>query len=556
MEGESPTRAAVRRFSLQLWGALALILVALTVAVIALARGQLLAAETAAARAQFATEARAAQALRTTRVAEWRRRVDLLATRPRLHAALEDDALDLLYLVARDELREVLHTRDAPAGRFHRFLAPDGRVLPPPPELSCGELPAGWSAAAPTPQPGWQLWIDPRDPGQAWELITTPFYSTSDRRLLGSLLVGMPVPPPETGYWVAGRLHAPGLSATEAADLAQTLTREPPPWPDLRVVTLHGEPHFVSIEPLDSTGSAWKIHRASLAPWAARQRTLTLSLVAAGLGACLTALAVASWTSRRFAARFGRAVQRHEAQRARRVRVERNLEHTREERDRAARFAADASHQLKTPVAVLRSDLEELAAQPDFPAARLSHIDALVRSTENLGQIIDDLLLLARLDAGLIAAGEAVTDVDQLLAQALDDCSVYPGAESLTLENPPVTAARVRAEPRHVALIVQCLLENAVKYSPAGATLRTAVLDGGETWRIRFTNPSAVPLPELGDADRLFDRFHRGNAAHDRPGYGLGLSLARQLARLHGGDVRLVAVAEHSATFEVELRKA
>lgn len=556
MDGASPTRAAVRRFSLQLWAALAVILVALTVVVIALARAQLLAAETGAARAQFATEARAAHALRTTRVAEWRRRVDLLATRPRLHAALEDDALDLLYVVARDELREVLDTRNPQPGAFHRFLTSDRQVLPPPPHLACGALPSGWSAEHAPQAHGWQLWVDPSDSSRAWELIITPFYSTSDRRHLGSLLVGVPVPTPDTGYWVGGRLHAPPLSAAAAADLARVLTEAPPPWNDLRLVTLDGEEHLVAVDPLDAVGSAWELHRAPLAPLAARQRALTIYLVAAGLGACLLALAAARWTSGRFATRFGRAVQRHEVQRARRLRVERHLEHTREERDRAARFAADASHQLKTPVAVLRSNLEELAAQPDFPPDRSGEIDAMVQGTENLGRIIDDLLLLARLDAGLIAAGDAVTEVDQLLPAALDDCSTYPGAHALTIPSPPPSGAKVRANPRHVALIAQCLLENAVKYSPAGAALVTQIVPGDGTWRIRFTNPSAVPLPDLAHADRLFDRFNRGAAAGDHPGYGLGLSLARQLARLHGGDVRLVDVADGNATFEIELRQA
>lgn len=555
----SPARVQSRRFSRRLWGTLAALAVSAVVLAVWLARAQLLAAETDAARLRFAADAGAARALRSARAAELQRRLDFLATRPRLHAALEDDALDLLYPVAFDELGTFLAGRTlATPGVFYRFLDAEGRELAPS-GVPAGEMPAGFAAALdafrPTGGPLWRIWIDPRDPVRAWEVTAAPLQSTETRRPLGALLVAVPSAEPDTAYWVDGRLHAPQLRAAESAALAAAIRLAPPAPDELRAVDLDGAPFLVAFHALDAPASAWEIRRASLAPLRARQAGLTRRILLVGLAGCALAALAVGWISARFGASFGHVALRLDVQRRRRERAETRLELTQEERDRAARFAADASHQLKTPVAVLRAGLDELAAVPAFPAERRGDLADLVRQTERLGQIVDDLLLLARLDAGLVPATGATADLGALLARALDDASAYPGADRVSFAHQAPRTAHAIGEPRHLALVLQSLLENAVKYSRADTTVTVSLEDSAGEWRVRVANVSTLPIPEWAH-ERIFERFHRGPSAGAETGHGLGLSLARQLARLHGGEVRLASSTAEATVFEVRLRRA
>lgn len=560
MSVASPARAEARSFSRRLWIALVGLVAAATALAVWLARAQLLAAETEAARLRFVAESAAAGALRSARVTELQRHLDHLATRPRLHAALEDDALDLLYPVAFDELRDFFRTRPAGAkGNFHRFLDAAGREIPPAGAPS-GELPEGFavelSAFRPDARAFWRLWIDPRDPARAWEIAAAPLFSQEDHRPLGALLVGTPlVADSAVAYWSDHRLHAPGLAPAVHAALAAALLRAPPSAGEVRALALSGAPQLLSFQPAAADAAVWEIRFAPLAPVQARQSALTRRILAVGALVGLATALASVWISARFAARFGRVAQRHDAQRRRRERVESRLEITQEERDRAARFAADASHQLKTPVAILRAGLDELGAAPDFPREREDELADLVRQTDRLSHIVDDLLLLARLDAGLIPASATPVGLDDLLARALDDASACPGAEQLVFTRRGLHGASALGDARHFALALQSLLENAVKYSRPATTILATVSDGGEAWIVGVDNVSTTPVPaEL--RERIFERFHRGASAGAAPGYGLGLSLARMLVRLHGGDVRLASSDATLTRFELTLRKA
>ncbi|MBI5424451.1 MAG: sensor histidine kinase [Opitutae bacterium] len=560
MSVASPARAEARSFSRRLWAALVVLVGLATALAVWLARAQLLAAETQSARLRFATESAAASALRAARAAELQHHLDRLATRPRLHAALEDDALDLLYPVALDELRDFFLPRGAaPTGGFHRFLDAAGHEIPPA-GVPCGELPAGFAAELtafrPTDRALWRLWIDPRDPDRAWEITAAPFFSHEDRRRLGALLIGAPLAAGDAvAYWSADRLHAPALPPAARADLVAALRRTPPVANEVRALDLAGVSQLLAFQPAAADAAAWEIRLAPLAPLQARQAALTRRIVAVGALVGLAGVLASGWISARFAVRFGRVAQRHDAQRRRRERVESRLEITQEERDRAARFAADASHQLKTPVAILRAGLDEFGAAADFPREREAELADLVRQTERLGHIVDDLLLLARLDAGLVPAIAAPVDLDDLLDRALDDASACPGAEQLVFARQGLHGARALGDARHYALALQSLLENAVKYSRPATTVHVSVLDGGETWIVCVDNVSAAPVPaEL--RERIFERFHRGPSAGSAAGYGLGLSLARLLARLHGGEVRLAGSDATRTRFELTLRKA
>ncbi len=554
------------------------VIIALLVAAgIALARHQLQDTQAVEAARGFSAEFAAGQALRSLRLDTLADRARALADRPRIHAAFEDDALDLLYLAAGDELRDLLDSTPAPTparagpmrARFYRFLDAAGRIIAPPADaIAPGEATAAELAAIAPARlgraPGYGVVITAAPDGGtlATELLALPINSRADGHRLGVLVLGFDAAPEPHSFapsfeadaavaalWIEGRLHAPSLDPVQRADLALALApRLAAAAPDLDTtlerteIPLAGRLYRLVHHTLNPGQGYPLVHEVRLAPLdglRARQSAVTWQISAAGVFLVLAGMGVSGLFTARFSGWFGRFALESEAQRELRAEVESRLDLTAAELERAGRFAADASHQLKTPVAVLRLGLQELAAAPAFPDAQHGEVDDLIRQTDRLAHILETLLLLSKLDAGLLRARPASLDLADLAAVALDDLGALPSADHLALENTLTGPLLVRGEIRQLALVLQNLLENAAKYNHPGGRVSLSAETLPDEVRLLVANTAPAPVP--ADAwERIFERFHRGAAAGDVPGYGLGLNLARHLARLHGGDVRLV----------------
>jgi two-component system, OmpR family, heavy metal sensor histidine kinase CusS len=203
----------------------------------------------------------------------------------------------------------------------------------------------------------------------------------------------------------------------------------------------------------------------------------------------------------------------------------------------AARFSADASHQLKTPVAVLRAGLEYVRDLENLePEARLE-MESLLQQVRRLSGLIQDLLLLARTDARRLKLESKPVDLADLAAFGLDDLETLAD-DRLVIEHDIQGPLEVLADPAHVAMVVQNLIENAAKYTPAGGTVRITAGKVGSTVRFSVANTGPA-LPET-DREGIFERFRRGSMVGEaQSGHGLGLNIARELARAHGGDLVL-----------------
>jgi signal transduction histidine kinase len=216
-------------------------------------------------------------------------------------------------------------------------------------------------------------------------------------------------------------------------------------------------------------------------------------------------------------------------------------------------FVADASHQLRTPLAALQLRLENL--QSDLPpttgegtdsALALDDIDAALAETARLARIVDGLLVLARADS---AAGTNATEVVELagvLRSRLATWEPIAAEHGVHIDAEPVDL-RVRAAPDALAQVLDNLIANAIDASPPGGRVRIIAGIADHTpdeSRDRVEVHVVDEGPGLSDEqrDRAFDRFWR---AHPAPsalgGTGLGLAIARQLARSGGGDVELRA---------------
>ncbi|MET8223190.1 HAMP domain-containing sensor histidine kinase [Streptomyces sp. NPDC005301] len=212
-----------------------------------------------------------------------------------------------------------------------------------------------------------------------------------------------------------------------------------------------------------------------------------------------------------------------------------------EAEQRLRRFVADASHELRTPLMSVRgyADLFQYAAA-NAPEERDRHLARLRAEAARMGVLLDDLLLLARLDAAEAETPLRPADADlvELVAQAADAFRASHPDRPLTVAAGP-GSLRMRVDPQRVRQVLDNLLTNAAVHTPAGTPVSVAVSVAAGQVRVRVAD--AGPGVPAADRERVFDRFYRVDKARsrDRGGSGLGLAVARSLVRAHGGTIEL-----------------
>ncbi len=532
---------------------------------------------------EFQAQISALHNARDVRHAALTERCRALVRRSRIQAALEDDALDLLYLAADDELRDlVIRPGDAPTdaatqalrAEFYRFLDRRGFVISPDGQRAVGALSAAEEAqlslptAPDAPQIGYLVRSAGGAPPAVSEIIAMPIISMESADVIAALVLGYKPFALATasnlgmksGIWVNGRLHSSTLSGRAAAELANAMRANPPTRaasPPSRRIGIDGVEHllfFQVLNPGSSFSPAFEVCVFPLTQLVARQRQLRWRALGAGALLLLLGLGASHVVAGRFSAPVEKLAVDSEEDRAQRLRAEAALQMTSAELQRAARFSADASHQLKTPVTVLRVGLEELLTRENLTPAECDQVSQLIHQTYRLSSVIEDLLLLSRMDAGQLRLQLAPLDLTALIEASLDDLSALPHDSELNLETDFPPGLTIRGEKRYTAMILQNLLENARKYNRPGGTVRIGARAIGDAVCLTIAN-TGPGIPAEARA-HVFQRFHRGGMGENVPGYGLGLNLARELVRLHQGDLRLVRSDEQWTEFELTFRLA
>ncbi|MGW0423447.1 sensor histidine kinase [Streptomyces sp. NPDC003015] len=212
-----------------------------------------------------------------------------------------------------------------------------------------------------------------------------------------------------------------------------------------------------------------------------------------------------------------------------------------EAEQRLRRFVADASHELRTPLMSVRgyADLFQYAAA-NAPEERDRHLARLRAEAARMGFLLDDLLLLARLDAAEVETPlrPVETDLVELVEHAADALRASHPDHPLTV-TPGPQALKLRLDPQRVRQVLDNLLTNAAVHTPAGTKVSVGVRVRGGHAQVRIAD--AGPGIPAADQERVFDRFYRVDKARsrDRGGSGLGLAVANSLVRAHGGTIEL-----------------
>jgi signal transduction histidine kinase len=214
-------------------------------------------------------------------------------------------------------------------------------------------------------------------------------------------------------------------------------------------------------------------------------------------------------------------------------------------------FVSDASHELRTPVTVIRTAAEALLRHKNPSSARVRELaEDIVAESIQLGGLVGDLGVLAEADARAEVRHEPV-DVESLLAAVTSSGRIQAEARGVTLESTVAAVGVIDGDAVRLRQLFGILIDNATKFAPEGTAVQLRAETEGRRLKVSIRDHgvgiAAAELP------RIFDRFYRGESERQREGSGLGLAIAHWVVEAHGGTISVRSVQGQGAEFLVEL---
>ena len=223
--------------------------------------------------------------------------------------------------------------------------------------------------------------------------------------------------------------------------------------------------------------------------------------------------------------------------------------------DTMRRFVADASHELRTPISVIRGEADVALFQERSPAEYRESLAIVLDEACRLSRLVDDLLNLARADAGHVTLQTHDFYLNELLAECCRSVQGLAHTRGLRLECRAGNDLQFTGDEQLLRRLVINLLDNAIRYTPAGGQVTAALEAGATSVQLRVSDTGIGIAPT--DAARIFERFYRAGEARSRQdgGFGLGLAIVRWIAESHRGTVECASQLGRGSTFTVTLPK-
>ena len=226
------------------------------------------------------------------------------------------------------------------------------------------------------------------------------------------------------------------------------------------------------------------------------------------------------------------------------------LERLQKSFEQASRFSADAAHELKTPLTILRGRLEQAKRKTDDDGVR-AELSDLLDEVAHLTTVVRKLLLLSQADAGKLELSLESVNLTRLLEELSEDVRLL--AEDRQYSNSLEPNLTVKGDPALLRQLLNNLMSNCVRYSTAGGFIRVTAHKKIGTAELMFMNSSRTI--SQGERARFFERFFRGDPSHNRSsaGHGLGLSLALEIAQAHQGTLTIEPTEDDAVCLKLVL---
>jgi signal transduction histidine kinase len=219
------------------------------------------------------------------------------------------------------------------------------------------------------------------------------------------------------------------------------------------------------------------------------------------------------------------------------------------------RFTADASHELKTPLAVLRADVERAMHASTGATEQLVALEEALHETTRMADLVDSLLTLARADEGRFDLMREPVDLEPLARDVFETALILGEDAGLNVTMPRVENSVVLGDRTRLRQLFLNIITNAIKYTPRGGDVELSLTASEEeaTFSVRDTGIGIAAI----DLPNIFDRFYRADRVRsrqaERGGFGLGLSISQWIAQAHGGTLSVQSRLHRGSTFTVSL---
>jgi OmpR-family two-component system manganese-sensing sensor histidine kinase len=223
---------------------------------------------------------------------------------------------------------------------------------------------------------------------------------------------------------------------------------------------------------------------------------------------------------------------------------------------RLKQFTADASHELRNPIAVIQTNVQVALSDPDpDPQMQRYHLQVVERLTRRLGKLVDDLLFLARQDSGIVQAQMSTIALEDLLDEVLEEQGVVAAEKDidLALKTDGTSEYSLQGDRDQLSRLFTNLISNAVQYTPKAGKITLELSQLKSALQVKVID-TGIGIPEEA-LPNLFDRFYRVDPARTKAtgGSGLGLAIAQAIVENHHGQIQIESQVNQGTTVAVIL---